>query len=154
MAFGDVPPVFGHGTGKEVIHVYDLETHQLSALPGSEGLWTSRWSPDGRYLVALTIAEQALMLFDFKSQRWRSLGMKSVNNPTWSQDGKDIYLDRTGNFQAFFRVRLRNGKADQLADLRKFDRLNNWSGVAPDGSPLLVRSIFVSEIYALDVDLP
>ena len=29
-----------------------------------------------------------------------------------------------------------------------------WSGFAPDGSPLVLRDTGTQEIYALDVDLP
>jgi hypothetical protein len=29
-----------------------------------------------------------------------------------------------------------------------------WNGVAPDGSPILVRDISTQEIYALDVQFP
>lgn len=153
VAFGDVPVVYGHSTGKEVIHVYDVGMDQLSALPRSQGLWTSRWSPDGRYMAALTIAEQELVLFDFKSQKWRHLGIKSGYNPTWSQDGKDIYLDTFDEFRTLFRVRVSDGKPERLVDLGRMAR-EPWSGVAPDGSPLLTRDTVISEIHALDVDLP
>jgi hypothetical protein len=40
-------------TGRLVIHILNLKTHQVSDVPGSEGLWTARWSPDGRYIAAL-----------------------------------------------------------------------------------------------------
>ena len=30
----------------------------------------------------------------------------------------------------------------------------NWSGIAPDGTPLLVRDASIQEIYALDWDAP
>jgi Tol biopolymer transport system component len=34
------------------IQVMDLKTNQDSALPGSDGLFAPRWSPDGRYITA------------------------------------------------------------------------------------------------------
>jgi hypothetical protein len=34
------------------------------------------------------------------------------------------------------------------------DAFGNWSGIAPDGTPLLVRDASIQEIYALDWDAP
>ena len=60
LCLGDVPAAFGKPSGTEVIHVFDLSLRKLSHLPGSRGLWTSRWSRDGRYISALTIEGQKL----------------------------------------------------------------------------------------------
>src|SRR5262249_25169701 len=38
--------------GAGTIHLLDLRTNQVSLLPGSEGLKSPRWSPDGRYITA------------------------------------------------------------------------------------------------------
>jgi Tol biopolymer transport system component len=82
IAFGDVPSVFSKGLGTEVIHILDLSMRQLSDLPGSQGLWTVRWSPDGRTLAALTVDnQQRLMLYDLATKRWRSTEAKKVDNP-------------------------------------------------------------------------
>jgi eukaryotic-like serine/threonine-protein kinase len=35
------------------IRMLDLKTHEVSTLPGSDGLFSPRWSPDGRYMAAL-----------------------------------------------------------------------------------------------------
>ena len=34
------------------IRMVDLITRQVSTLPGSRGMYSARWSPDGRYIVA------------------------------------------------------------------------------------------------------
>ena len=34
------------------IRILDLAGHQVSALPGSEGFWNPRWSPNGRLIAA------------------------------------------------------------------------------------------------------
>jgi Tol biopolymer transport system component len=156
IVFGDVPAEFRQATGGEAIHVCDLETHNLSSLPGSKGLWTPRWSPDGRYIAALTIANQELMIFDSRSETWRSLKVDHVNSPTWSRDRKYIYfdlLDGTGN--GIFRVRVSDGKYEQVASFNGIRRdVSSWSGLSPDDSPLVVRHIGQAEIYALDVQWP
>ena len=157
IAFGDVPIVFEKGTGQEVIHLYDLATHQISSLPDSQGLWTSRWSPDGRYMAALAIAKQQLMVFDFRSGKWRDLHVGDIDNPVWSHDRKYIYFSFVrANWNAgIFRVRLSDGKRERVA---KFDGIRLaaywWYGLAPDDSPMVLRDIGTQEIYRLDVEWP
>lgn len=36
-----------------VLRIVDLRTRRISTLPGSEGLWYPRRSPDGRYIAAM-----------------------------------------------------------------------------------------------------
>jgi WD40 repeat protein len=55
------------------IHIFHLDTQILSTIPRSEGLWSARWSPAGRYLAALTRDDEKLMLYDFRTQKWTLL---------------------------------------------------------------------------------
>jgi Tol biopolymer transport system component len=152
ICFGDVLSVFGKAEGKQVIHVFDRRDGRLSDLPGSQGFWTSRWSPDGRYLSALTIESQRLMLFDFNANAWRSTGAKDVNNPNWSNDSKYIYYDTELSDKSLRRVRVIDGKVEELASLREFPNLGWWwSGITPDNSPLLLRNLGAPEIYSLEL---
>ncbi|MGO9275202.1 MAG: TolB family protein [Terriglobia bacterium] len=156
------------------IHELDLKTYRLSELPGSNGLWTARCSPDGRYIAAVAVAAeyateysnakfrpQGLLLFERATLKWRYLSnLKGIHEPTWSHDSRFIYFD-TLNFDtlnpqsALYRVRVADGVVEPLADL-KGDRWweDGWSGVTPDGSPLITRRTVFSEIYALDVEWP
>ncbi len=160
--FGDVPPTLGHATGQEVIHLYDLTTHQLSMLPGSKGLWTSRWSPGGRYIAALTVDSQELMLFDFKTRKWSELARHWVHDPSWSRKGNYIYFDNhpSEDDPAILRARVLDGKIERVVSLQGFRRaygtgtFGNWLGLAPDDAPLLVRDARNAEVYALDWQLP
>ncbi len=158
MVFGDVPAVFGQGTGREVIHLCDVASRQQSALPDSGGLWTARWSPDGRYISALTVDQkQRLKLFEFATRRWRDLGAEHVNSPTWSHDSKYIYFDRMpiDRSRSIFRVHIPDGKLEEVATFQGIRRAGAWwGGLAPDDSPIILRDIGVQEIYALDVEWP
>ena len=55
LCYGDVPKDFGIPDGGEVLHIFDMQTRQVSDVPGSDGLWSCRWSPDGKSLAAMTI---------------------------------------------------------------------------------------------------
>lgn len=64
IAFGDVPEAYGVPSGNERLHIYNLRSRRIEDVPQSEGLWSARWSPDGRYLAATTIADRALRMLD------------------------------------------------------------------------------------------
>jgi Tol biopolymer transport system component len=143
------------------IQVLNLQTHAVTELPGSKGIFSPRWSPDGRYAAALTSGDFKLMLFDFKTQKWEKLGDSSGSFPNWSKDGKYVLLFDVGpgGPRVFYRVDVATRKTEEVT------RLGNaylavgvpgfpWRGVAPDGSPLIAREAGTQEIYALDVDFP
>jgi Tol biopolymer transport system component/DNA-binding winged helix-turn-helix (wHTH) protein len=153
IAFGDVPSRFGQAEGKEVLHVYDLARQTLTTVPGSRGLWTCRWSHDGRQLAALTIAGQTLMVCDLASGRWRSLNADHVDNPTWSRDDRYLYYDTEGAVRELRRVRVADGQVEFVADLMHFPlAFDSWSGLTPDDSPMVLRSLTGHQVYALRLE--
>jgi Tol biopolymer transport system component len=60
LTFGDVPNLYEHPMGTEVIRLFDIQTRSFSTLPNSGGLWTSRWSPDGRHQARLLRARNLM----------------------------------------------------------------------------------------------
>ena len=139
------------------IYILDLKTRVATKLPGSDGLYSPRWSPNGRYIAAIPLDSLKLMLFDRTTQKWSELAKIFVSYPTWSRDGRYIYFDGTlDNKESFFRVPVSGGKPERLFSLDGFQAaggaFGNWSGLAPDGTPLVVRDASIQEIYALDWD--
>ncbi|MFI5092395.1 MAG: protein kinase [Candidatus Acidiferrales bacterium] len=137
------------------VYVLDLKTRTASKLPGSDGLYSPRWSPDGRFLAAIPLDSLKLMLFDFATQKWTDLADLFVAYPTWSRDGRYLYFDGIlDNQESYFRVQVNGGKLERIFSLQGFraagGAFGNWSGIAPDGSPLVVRDASIQEIYALD----
>ena len=76
------------------IRVLDLNTRQVSTLPGSRGLFSPRWSPDGRYIVAMPSDSLSLVLFDFQTQKWSQLAKVRAAFLNWSRDGQYVYFLR------------------------------------------------------------
>jgi Tol biopolymer transport system component len=158
LAFGGYPLDWREAPRNMVLQTLNLSTHETTTLPGSEGLWSPRWSPDGRYLAALSTDTQTLLLFDFRSRRWTELAQANIGYPTWSSDSQYIYFDTVGNDSAFYRVRVRDRKLEQIVGLkgipRKVGAFGPWTGLTPDGSPLIARDASFDEIYALDWQAP
>jgi Tol biopolymer transport system component/DNA-binding winged helix-turn-helix (wHTH) protein len=140
----------------------DLKTRRSSQIPGSEGVCFPRWSPDGRYLVAIPFDAQKLALFDFQTNKWRELVSQvgTIDYFCWSSDSLSVYFDNSFTPDpAYLRVRISDSKLDRIASLKPVRRYISdfgipWSGLGPGEIPLFVRDISTQEIYALDWQLP
>jgi eukaryotic-like serine/threonine-protein kinase len=155
--------VFGRGWWdiKQTIQLLDVNSKQVSIVPGSQGLYSPRWSPDGRYLAALTDDATKIVIFDFKRQTWSDWvsGPGLLSYPTWSRDGKYLYFEtRATETPGYYRIQPGQTRPELVVDLRDLhqfgSRIGPWSGITPDGSPLFVRDLSTDEIYALDLELP
>src|SRR5216683_1815251 len=141
------------------VYVLDLKTRTAAKVPGSDGLYSPRWSPDGRYIAAIPLDSLKIMLFDLSTQKWIELAKIFVAYPTWSRNSRYIYFDGSlDSEEGYFRVRIADGKLDRIFSLKGFQAaggaFGNWTGIAPDESPLLVRDASIQEIYALDWATP
>jgi eukaryotic-like serine/threonine-protein kinase len=160
VLFGRFPADEALGAGGFDLETVDLKTHAISKVPGSEGLWSPRWSPDGRHISAFTRARDLLMLFDFNTQKWSELAKIGVNWPEWSREGDYIYFlgaPTGGQPGGIFRVRISDRKLEQvvnLGDFRQAPGWGNWVAPAPDDSPVLLRDAGTQDIYGLDWETP
>jgi serine/threonine protein kinase/Tol biopolymer transport system component len=161
ILFGFYPVPEGVQTNALSIQSVELKTGQISTLPGSEGLCRPRPSPDGRFVSAVSGDSRAIMLFSNATKQWTQLAQLVVNAIAWSRDSQYIYFDNFPSRDiAIYRVRVGSGEVERVTGLGALRRAESgwltspWMGLAPDGSPLLVRDIGTQEIYALDVDLP
>jgi len=139
------------------IRVLDLNTHQVATLPGSRGLYAARWSPDGRYIVAMPSDALSLVLFDFQTQKWSQLAKIRAGFLNWSRDGQYVYFLRWLDNPAVLRVRITDRKVEQVSDLTNLPTTGNigpWLGLAPDDSLLLLKDTGTQDIYALDWEAP
>ena len=153
LVFSKNPFVEVHTPQERELEIVDLQTRQVAPVPGSEGLYSARWSPDGRYLVAMPRDSVRLTLFDFNSQKWQDLVKMVIGYPDWSRDSNYVYFNDLNN-TAFYRVRVGEGKVEQVASLAGMPAVSGWTGLAPDDSPMIVLDASIEEIYALDWQAP
>jgi Tol biopolymer transport system component/DNA-binding winged helix-turn-helix (wHTH) protein len=151
--------VFGKsdGNGKDAIYRLDLKTSKASSIPDSDGLFSPRVSPDGRYISALTNGQTKLMLFDTNTNHWSSLVEgEQVGYNEWSHEGNYVYIRvNRGGAGELVRVRIKDRMLEHVLSLKDFPQLADifaaWIGLTPDDAPLLMRDRSVQEIYALDL---
>jgi Tol biopolymer transport system component len=152
IVFGSVP-----ADNNSALRVLDLNTHHVSALPGSRGLFSPRWSPDGRYIVAMPADSLSLVLFDFQTQKWSQLAKVRAGFPNWSSDGLYVYFLRWLDNPAVLRIRIADRNVEQVTDLTNLPTTGSigpWLGLDSDDSPLLLKDTGSQDIYALDWEEP
>lgn len=144
------------GSGSKEIRIMELNSNKTTTLVGSGGLYSPRWSPDGRFVAAIRSGPETLWLCDLSSQQWTQLEKVPINTPNWSHDSKYIYFDTEWqSAPGFYRVAVSDHKLEMVASLKDFKGFNGWwTGLTPDDSPLVLRNIGTQEIYALDWQAP
>ena len=154
---------FDGGSGNSArlgeIWILDLATQNSTKVPGSNGLWSPRWSPDGKYLVALKGNPSRLWLFSFASQQWSDLVGLDPGWPNWSPDIKSVYFaygETSRGETAMARIWVSDHKIEQIAPLAGFAGTSTiygfWLGLTPDGRPITTRDTGIEEVYAFDLE--
>ena len=158
LAFGDLALASGGFPSSTAIHIVDLTTHSATTLADSNGLWTARWSPDGRHMAAITTDAKTLKVFDFATSQWKEVASaSSISDLNWNHKGDAVYfLDiQSANGPVICRVRLQDRKVEKVTVFNAINPIrSSWLGVTPDDSLLISNQTGTSEIYALNLDLP
>jgi Tol biopolymer transport system component/DNA-binding winged helix-turn-helix (wHTH) protein len=159
IAFGQRRAVGGKTT--DSIQILDLATRKMEQLPGTDGICCPRWSADGKYMLGTHGTYDDLVLYDFARQKWTPILKDKglIGFMEWTPDGKSILFDTFDTPQAaFYRLRISDLKLEKVASTvevrRYYGDFGPWTGMAADGSPLMVRDISNEEAYALDLQLP
>jgi Tol biopolymer transport system component len=140
------------------IHVLDLGTQTVTDVPDSNGFFSPRWSPDGRYLAALSLDSSRLALFDFSTQKWDEVVKGTFMMwPYWSHDGRYVYYVQGRRNPAVMRFSIAGRTVERVVDLKDV-RLAGFYGVSLtltlDDQPIMARDIGTQEIFALDWQAP
>jgi eukaryotic-like serine/threonine-protein kinase len=134
------------------LQILDMKSGQVTSVPDSHGLFSPRWSPDGRYLAALHTDSSGLALFDFKTQKWTTLIKGLVAYPSWSHDGHFIYFLRIITNPSVDRVSVPSGKIEQIADLTKFQMTGIYGfclALTPQDVPLLLKDAGTQDVVKM-----
>jgi eukaryotic-like serine/threonine-protein kinase len=147
----------GAGPARAEIDISNLKTHQISMLSGSQGFYSPRWSPDGRYLIAMPTDAYSLRLYDFKLHKWSVLASANPAYPCWSRNSEYVYFLDRQRAPAIVRVSIRDHKLEQIASLkgvRTTGYFGEWFGLVPDDSPLTLKDVGTEEVVSIDFHEP
>jgi Tol biopolymer transport system component len=135
------------------IEMIDVATGAMMSMPGSEGLFSPRWSPDGRTLVALTHDSFHLFAHDLRVGRWREVATSRqwLTYPIWSADGRHLFVSEG---PSRLRLDVASGRRETVASLEGLQQpeavWGEWIGRGPDDSVLALRDTSIHELFALD----
>ena len=140
----------------------DLRTGKRSVVPDSQDLGGGQWVSEN-VLVAASLNEAKLEVFDVRTQKWSDLVPgkvpASVVNWAHSPDYQYVYYTTGGTEPKAMRIRLADHKVENIASLKDLRRAlgpdgNTQISVAPDGSAVFTRDVGTQEIYALTLKWP
>ena len=135
--------------------IRNLISNQVTALAGSEGLWSARWSPDGRSIAALGFPNR-LWLYRLATKARQQLIDFGTGFPSWARDGRRIYFEDS-NTTTWYRFTLAGRKWEAISSLRGL-RMAPFSlgrvGLDANDGLISARDTSTVSIYALDLVLP
>ena len=137
------------------IRILDRASHQTTTLPGSIGMFSPHWSPDGQWIAASSTDLTKMYLFNIKTQSWSTIYKGIYAYATWSSDSRFVYFMRYASNPAILKVSVKGGNPELVADLKGFHftgTLGLWFGLDLTDAPLLLRDVGTQDVYALTLD--
>jgi len=142
------------------VYVVDWKTRKSAKVPNSDGLTSPMWSPDGKYFIAKTLDERAILMFDARTQTWKTIAKgTALSGLTWSRDSQYLYVQNISDEgQPIYRLRVGNFKSKRVVSFESaiqegFDLCVLQHGVS-DGSLIVRLRSSGGQVYALDLNFP
>ena len=159
LVFGREPDLMGKESGSRNLQIINLSTRKLEEIPNSDNLFSPRWSPDGHWIVALTLDQKNVVLYDVERRQWRRLASTSAADPVWGSDSKAIYVHAfLADREPILKIEVPDGSVQVVADLNNFhdqDAANYFfGGLTPRGEPLVQPRVGTGNLYSLDLKNP
>jgi DNA-binding winged helix-turn-helix (wHTH) protein/Tol biopolymer transport system component len=152
LAFAGLPLLMGGGTEHLPIRILDLATKRITAIPNSEGFFSPRWSPTGRYIAAETLDQQKLMLYDVTAKSWKVIASMFVSDPLWAPDGRSLFFYASvSESRPIYRIGIPDLKVKDI--FRPTCEHHNCilSGITPDNRPLIRVYMTRSNIFSMNL---
>ena len=141
------------------VYLFDVTQGRSTRIPGSEGLAGSSWSPDGRFVAAVSEDTSTMKLLDLRTHGWSEVAHgKVITFPVWSADSVLYFEDLLAPGEAVYRFQPGSSgpqRAYSFEDiLQSGGHRCAFVGFAPDGSLLVQVSRGGGDVYALTTNLP
>jgi Tol biopolymer transport system component len=156
IIFGRLPDRMDSRQPK-AIYLLNLQNHKVTEITGSNGLFSLRLSPDGRYIAAIRLDQRALLLYDRAQGHWSTIATHGVGDPVWSHDGHFIYFqDFLEKGKPIYRIQAPAGEPEPVATITNLRPIAATDyrliGLAPGDLPVVSAQSSTVNIYSLDLD--
>jgi Tol biopolymer transport system component/DNA-binding winged helix-turn-helix (wHTH) protein len=148
--------VFADGPHND-LRIFDIPSHQVTRVPGSDNSFSPRWSPNGRKIAAMSMDTHTLKLFDIATERWSIPLQKnrSIAFPQFSHNSRYVYFMDLADPPGIYRIRISDNEVERvvvLTGVRHTGRWNAWFDLDPSDAPMVLREAGTDEIYALTLE--
>lgn len=137
------------------IRIIHLKTGEVESLPGTEKLFSPRWSPGEKQMVAIEVNTWKPFILGSASGRWLPLDEHTIGYPKWSRDSKYIYGEAGSQLvPEAVRIEVATGKREVIArtDFKMIENGNSWLGWTRNWEPVAVRDLSSTQVYRIDLD--
>ena len=142
---------------RDSLKILHLKTGEIESIASTERLFSPRWSPDEKQILALEVNTGKLHMYDSVKCEWRPFARQYMAYPKWSRDGKYIYGEGGTDWAIeAIRVEVATGRQELIArtDFKTAGAIGfgPWLGWTEDWEPLTVRDLSSTQVYRIDLD--
>lgn len=157
IVFGRLSDVMGKEEGPRALEVLDLQSQTVTPVPESDGLFSPRWSPDGRYIAGLSLDQGKLLLYDTAAKHWQTVAQTTAGDPVWASDSKSLFFHASlAEMQPVYRYTLDGAKLEQIANLASFENGGTadyfFCGLTPANAPIVRARTGTGNLYTIDLE--
>jgi Tol biopolymer transport system component/DNA-binding winged helix-turn-helix (wHTH) protein len=156
LVFGRIDDAMGKESGARTLQILHLQSGQIEPVPDSDGLFSPRWSPDGRYIAALSLDQRQVRLLTLATHQWITLAVPSGADPVWRSDSRNLFVHASLDpSQPIERISIPDGRVEtviRLADTPQNDAVDYvFGGLTQDNRPLIRTRVFTGNVYSLNL---
>jgi Tol biopolymer transport system component/DNA-binding winged helix-turn-helix (wHTH) protein len=156
LVFGRINDAMGKESEIRTLQILDLRTAKVETVPGSDKLFSPRWSPDGQYIAALSLDQRKVKVFDVGRRVWTTLPVPSGADPIWSSDSRYLYLHASLDpAHPIDRISIPDGRVVELVRLADSGDKGavdyDFAGLTPENMPLIRTRIFTGNVYSMSL---
>jgi len=137
------------------IRILDVASQRVTTLPGSVGMFSPHWSPDGKSIAADAFDVSSIHVFNIETQQWSTIHQGLVGWFLWSKDSQSMFLLRYTEDPGVYQFPIKGGKEVRIMDLKDVRTTGTyglWLGLDPADAPLLLLDKGTKDIYALTLE--
>ncbi|HLK05485.1 MAG TPA: hypothetical protein VKT53_13675, partial [Candidatus Acidoferrum sp.] len=154
----------GNGNGQtnavDRLVTVDWETRKMESVPDSEGMYLPRWSPDNRWIAAVSDEHHGIAVYDTHRKTWKRLAKgRLLGVPAWTADGRSVYFqDLLESGEPLYKIEVASGKLVKVAsfehELERGASRCAFIALTGDGRPVIAIDRSLPDIYGAALVLP